>query len=152
MANEDISLPSKNLIGDEYSPGVCNIGPAEIRKRKNMLYVAIIALILVTFIFLMRGVFLGSGIVISTIMLILVFLASTGTMINSFQVKSEFCVAFAFQGVHNFGDLTEKKSKLSETDYIQKDKSRAFEIIKNSSLIGLIFTFLVFIFDYFIFS
>jgi hypothetical protein len=149
MSNEEISLPSKNLIGDEYSPGVCNIGPAEIRKRKNIFYVAVIILIFMTFVFLMRSVFFGSGTAISIIMLILVFFIATGTMVNAFQVKSKFCVGFALQQVYNFGDRTETKSKLSETDYIQKDRSRVFEIIKNSILIGLLFTFLVFIFDYY---
>src|SRR5512132_2149424 len=81
----------------QYLPGVCNIGPAEIarRRRARLLGAAVTVAVLVAMIALHA----------SPLVRFLVALPAAGTAIGLLQAWLKFCVAFGSAGVFNFGPL-----------------------------------------------
>ncbi len=88
------------LIGDasdDYRPGACNIGAAEIRRRRD----TGVALVIVTAILAVGLVAVGAP----PWARLLVFVPALGAAIGILQARFRFCVAFALAGVRNFGPL-----------------------------------------------
>ena len=81
----------------EYAPGVCNIGPAEIGRRRRAGHVGLIVTVIV-------GVALLATGVPAPWRLILFAPAYTGA-VGYLQAYFHFCVGFASRGVYNFDEL-----------------------------------------------
>ena len=81
----------------EYRPGACNIGAAEIRRRRD----TGVALAIVTAILSVALVAVGAP----PWARLLVFVPAAGAAIGILQAQFRFCVAFALAGVRNFGPL-----------------------------------------------
>ena len=82
---------------DGYRAGACNIGPAEIRRRRATGIVGLVA----------TGA-LGLGLVAigaPSSTRLLVALPATVAAFGFLQARSRFCVGFALAGVRNFGPL-----------------------------------------------
>ena len=85
-----------NTKGD-YIPGTCNIGPAEIKARRNVAIVsAIICIILIIVLFLFHA---------DKFWRFILFFPATSVGIGFQQWYFHFCVAFGLKGVFNFGDI-----------------------------------------------
>src|ERR1700733_10612991 len=80
-----------------YIPGVCNIGPQEIKRRRD-------------------GIFLSLGLLIAVIILLqvlhaghfwrfIIILPAAYFGVSFQQWYFKFCVKFGLKGVFNFGDL-----------------------------------------------
>lgn len=111
----------------KYIPGICNIGIAEIQKRKKVTIGGAVFTIL----------FMAAGIVFkfSPVLKLLVFIPVTGTLVCWQQVYYHFCAAFGMLGVFRFeGDINKLNS--SQKDYIAKDRRKAIVIITKSILFG----------------
>ena len=80
-----------------YQPGVCNIGPAEIRQRRMSGYLGTA----VAAVFLVLAFVLGWPPAVRLLVFIPVVLAANGFL----QAAFHFCVRFGTQGLFNFGDL-----------------------------------------------
>ena len=80
-----------------YQPGVCNIGPAEIARRRRSAIAATAITLLVA-----AGMLLARWPDVTRLAL-LPFAA--GTAVAWLQVTRRFCVAFGSAGILNFGDL-----------------------------------------------
>ncbi len=80
---------------DEYSPGVCNIGPAEIRRRLRFGHVGVAATVL-----LLTGLLVGDA---PRLWRLLAALPASGAAAGYLQAKLHFCANFGFRGVFNFG-------------------------------------------------
>ena len=92
-ANAPAGLP---LDGARYQPGVCNIGPAEIRARRLSGHVGLAATI---------------GVVAALILFgddpawrLLAFIPAAGGAGGYLQAAMRFCANFGWRGVFNFTD------------------------------------------------
>lgn len=111
----------------QYLPGVCNIGPVEIRRRRLggwvSLGVTVVALVILAWSDL------------SPWWRLLVFFPATASAAGFLQARMEFCSGFSRAGVFNFGDLGETERVTDETDRA-KDRRRGNQIMLYAALIG----------------
>jgi hypothetical protein len=80
-----------------YTPGVCNIGPEEISRRKKVGWIGLIATVILTAALLMLKV--------ASVWRIFVFLPAFVASSGFVQAYAGFCVAFGKAGVYNFGPV-----------------------------------------------
>jgi len=117
------------MEGNNYIPGVCNIGREEIKQRK---LVGIIGLILtVVYIFLL--IFFNASISLR----LLVIIPSIVSSIGFLQARAHFCIYYGWASLFNFETLG-KKNKVEKDEYKTLDKNKSLRIIIYSLLIGLI--------------
>jgi hypothetical protein len=111
----------------------CNIGPAEIarRRRSSTVLTGVAAVVAV--------VLLGSG--LPPVARLAVWPFAAGAAVNWLQVVHQFCVAFGALGLENFGHLGEEV----RVDLRQRavDRRRALQLILEGSLIGLMVALLL---------
>jgi hypothetical protein len=105
-----------------YTPGVCNIGPAEIRKRRQAGWLGLGATILLWAIFFIFRV-------AAPWRLLLFFPAAMGAT-GFLQAALHFCAGFGMRGVFNF------RSEVGQTDTVEQAEFRLKDRRK-ASLIGL---------------
>ena len=113
-----------------YQPGVCNIGPAEIRSRRR---VGIIG-ILVSVAFIIVAVLVGWPAPWRLFVFIPVALAANGFL----QAGLHFCVNFGMRGLFNFGELGAEESVM-EKEFRRKDQGKAVLIIVLTIIIAAVF-------------
>ena len=122
-------------MDNHYIPGVCNIGPKEIRRRK------------------IAG---WSGLILTTITIILLFWLDAGiwwrlmvfipavmSAIGFIQVYSEFCVYFGFGHMFNFGNVG-KTDSVEQANFRAKDIARAWQLLSIALGIGIVVTLIVY--------
>ncbi len=112
----------------KYIPGVCNIGPAEIarRKRAGWTGLATTAVLWVFFIFFDVPTLWRSTLFIPATM------AATGFL----QTYFHFCVGFGFKGVYNLVRPLGQTEAIQQKEFHRKDRQKALQITGLSSLIG----------------
>ncbi len=113
---------------NKYIPGVCNIGPAEIRKRKQAGWIGLIATIALWAIFIWFD--------IPSIWRITLFLPAMMSATGFLQAYMHFCAYFGFASLFNFGDVG-KTDSVFQAELRAKDRRRAWQIVICSILIGL---------------
>jgi hypothetical protein len=108
----------------------CNIGPAEIARRRRSaiaftIVAGLVAVAMVAFDVPPAG-------------RLLMFLFATGAAINWLQVVHRFCVAFGALGIENFGRLGQE----TRVDAEQRaaDRRRVLQLAIEGSLIGAFVT------------
>ncbi len=112
----------------EYVPGVCNIGSAEIKKRKQTGWIGLIVTIALWVIFIWLD--------IPSIWRIILFLPAMMSAIGFLQAYMHFCAYFGFASLFNFGDIG-KINTIQQLEFRTKDRRKAWQIIIYSILIGL---------------
>jgi hypothetical protein len=113
----------------EYVPGVCNIGPAEIRRRKQSGWFGLGVTILVWAAFLIFGV--------SAPWRLLLFFPAMISAAGFFQAALHFCAGFGMRGVFNFGSEVGKTETVEQTEFRLKDRRKARLIGLYSALVGI---------------
>jgi predicted nucleic acid-binding Zn ribbon protein len=108
----------------------CNIGPAEIARRRRSaiaftVVAALVAVALVAFDVPPPG-------------RLILFPFATGAAINWLQVVHRFCVAFGAFGIENFGPIGSE----AHVDPAQRaaDRRRVAQLVLEGSLIGVVVT------------
>jgi hypothetical protein len=110
-----------------YLPGVCNIGPAEIRRRRA----SGIAAGVVT-----AGVLLATTVTGAPKPLRLVAVVpAAGTAFGFLQAAAHFCAGFALRGVFNFGD-TGSTDTVEQAEFRAEDRRTAMRLLAQSAAIG----------------
>jgi hypothetical protein len=99
-----------------YQPGVCNIGPAEMRKRRMSGWVGLG----VAVVFLAVAFALGWAAPWRLLVALPVFLSAQGFLQSAFH----FCVGFATRGLYNFGALGAEENVM-EAEFHRKDLRKA---------------------------
>ena len=112
-----------------YQPGACNIGPAEIARRRQA---ALAGLILTIVLFALLVALSASPLV-----RFLIAIPAAGTTIAYLQVRLKFCVAFGSRGVFNFGELGEQR-QVQDPAARRRDRARVARMVGGGLLIGLI--------------
>ena len=105
----------------DYQPGVCNIGPAEIARRRRTGHVGLIAAVALFALL----VAIGAPPIARLLVAIPAILSASGYL----QAYFKFCAGFGAAGVYNFEDV-------GTTDRIADAASRALDRAK-ATRIGL---------------
>jgi hypothetical protein len=120
-----------HVMDDTYRAGACNIGPAEIaRRRRSALGLTAVALVVAV-------ALVATGAPVLTRLLLLPFAA--GAAIAWLQVLRRFCVAFGAVGVRNFGALGRPET-VGDVAARAADRRTAIRMIVEGSLYGLVVT------------
>jgi hypothetical protein len=120
-----------------YIPGVCNIGPAEIKSRRLTGHAGLI----LTVILLVLILVLDFPRLLRLVIFIPVALGATGYL----QTYYHFCVRFGTTGLFNMGTTLETVETVDQVDYRRKDQQKALKIAGLSVLIAALVTAIVFV-------
>ena len=127
-----------DLPNDNYIPGVCNIGPLEIQRRKNWFYVAAVGSFVIASMFWMSEFNL-----LLTIFSYFVLLGTGfGLGLVFFEWYDKFCIAFGFFGYFNFQKLG-NYSRVENEDYTNVDRRKVLNILIKSLLVSFLYTLLI---------
>lgn len=112
-----------------YVPGVCNIGPVEMRKRRQSGWIGLaLTLLLWAALILLKAP--------APWRLILFLPASVGAT-GFLQAAFHFCAGFGMRGVFNFGSELGRTESVEQAEYRRKDRRKALGIALYSGLVGL---------------
>jgi hypothetical protein len=110
-----------------YRPGVCNIGPAEIARRRRAGHLgAVVSIGLIVLLVAAHA---------PTPLRLLVFLPAAGAASGYLQAFFRFCAGFGSRGVFNFGELG-RTDAVTDPDARARDRAMAARIGVASALIG----------------
>jgi hypothetical protein len=112
----------------EYSPGACNIGPAEIARRRRSGWIGLGA-----------AVALAAGLLVVDAPVVarwLVALPLAVAAIGFLQARFRFCAAYGAAGITNFGPLGSAE-RVADAAARRADRAKAFGIAAASGAIGL---------------
>lgn len=130
MTNAMTSLnPSGSPITTvDYQPGVCNIGPDEIRRRRQAGHIGLIAAV---------GLFVGL-VVVGAPPLARLLVAVPAAMAASgyLQARFKFCAGFGSRGIFNFGAIGETRDVI-DAEARRQDRAKARQIGLASLAIGI---------------
>jgi hypothetical protein len=126
MSSTPSSEPLKYVA---YEPGVCNIGPEEIARRRRAGHIGLIASIVVLALLVIVGAPAWTR-------LILVVTAG-GSASGYLQAWFHFCAGFGSKGVYNFGSVGTVQA-VADADARSRDRRRSAEIGLASLAIGLV--------------
>ncbi|MCP6719206.1 MAG: hypothetical protein KJI71_03175 [Patescibacteria group bacterium] len=118
------SLLKKN----EYIPGVCNIGPEEIKKRRQTGWIGLIATVALWMLFIWLD--------IPRIWRLALFFPAMMSAVGFLQAYMHFCAYFGFASLFNFTEIG-KTQTIEQSEFHTKDRRKAWQIIIYSVLIGL---------------
>lgn len=110
-----------------YQAGACNIGPAEIRRRRNS------GLLMAGFSLLMALVMMALGVWPLTRFLIAAPVASAA--VGFLQARFHFCAGFGLAGVYNFG-APGTTHQVEDDAAREADRRRSLAIFGGALLIG----------------
>jgi hypothetical protein len=117
------------LESTRYQAGVCNIGPAEIARRRRSGHVG--ALITIGLLAVLVALDVPAPV------RLLVALPAAGAASGYLQAFFRFCAAFASKGLFNFGALGSPEQVVDAADHA-RDRRRANQILLGSLAIGLL--------------
>jgi Na+/proline symporter len=116
-----------------YKPGVCNIGPAEIRQRQRVGYIGLA----VTVVFLVVTFAFGWA----TPWRLFAFVPAVASASGFLQAQLHFCARFGAKGLFNFGQLGAEENVM-EAEFHRKDQRKAALILVLSVAIGIVIALL----------
>ncbi len=112
----------------DYVPGVCNIGPAEITRRRRVGWIGLVASVVLV------------GILIAVDAgrwwWLLLFLPVTMSASGFLQAHFRFCAGFSRAGVFNFGPLGQTQD-VTDGESLAADRRRGNQITLYAALIGV---------------
>jgi hypothetical protein len=112
----------------DYQPGVCNIGPAEIARRRRAGHVGLVAAVVLLGVL----VAIDAPPLLRLLVLIPVAVSASGYL----QAYLKFCAGFGSRGVYNFGDLGPTES-VGDAASRALDRAKSMRIGLASFAIGL---------------
>lgn len=114
---------------DRYIPGVCNIGPAEIRMRRaSGLFGAGVTIIMFALFYVVS---------VDPMIRLLIFVPAVLGAAGILQAQLHFCAKFGMSGLFNFGDDIRRQESVDQAEYRRKDQRKAIMIITGSASIAL---------------
>jgi hypothetical protein len=113
----------------EYVPGVCNIGPAEIRSRKLVGWLGLAASIVLWAAFV---VFRAPA-----LWRLSLFIPATASAVGFLQAAMHFCAAYGILGVWNVGSGVGKTDTVEQAEFRRRDRWKAVQILLYAVLIGI---------------
>ena len=119
LETHDDHDPVPRRPGDSYQAGACNIGPAEIarRRRSGIVGLAVTAALAVAL------VVADATPIVRLAVAVPLFVGILGLV----QARMRFCVGFAMGGLTNFGDLG-GQTKVADSAAVRADRRRAMGV------------------------
>jgi hypothetical protein len=115
----------------QYIPGVCNIGPKEISRRRSLGWIGLFTTIVVFVVFILLK--------LNPWWRLIVFLPATASASGFLQAQFHFCSGYARTGMFNFGNIGQAQHiSEEEKDARAKDRKRGNQITRYAALIGAI--------------
>ena len=112
---------------ENYQPGRCNIGPAEIARRRRAGHVGVIATVIVV----AALIVIGAPPVARFVAILPAAVAASGYL----QARERFCAAYGSRGIFNFGDAGDAETVVDQ-DARELDRRTARRISLTSFAIG----------------
>jgi hypothetical protein len=116
------------VTGVGYQPGVCNIGPQEISRRRRAGHVGLVAAVVLLAVL----VAVGAPPLARLLVAIPAAMAASGYL----QAWLKFCAGFGSRGIFNFGDVGTTHDVIDDEARAQ-DRARARQIGFASLAIGV---------------
>ena len=115
-------------INKKYVPGVCNIGPAEIRLRRWTGHIGLGATVFL----------IGSYIGMATdpTSRLLIFFPAAVSALGYLQAQMHFCAQFGLAGLFNVSETFGKRESVDQRAFRRKDQQKALLIIGLSIAVG----------------
>ncbi len=114
---------------EQYQPGVCNIGPAEIARRRMAGHVGLVATIVVLAVLIV----IGAPPVTRLVAIVPAAVSASGYL----QAWLKFCAGFASRGIFNFGVLGQATG-VADDEARALDRRRARQITFWSLVTGVV--------------
>jgi len=111
-----------------YAPGVCNIGPEEIARRRRSGHISLIASAILLAVLLAIGAPAWSRLILAV--------TAAGAASGYLQAWLHFCAGFGSMGVYNFGPLGTVE-RVPDSSARTRDRVRSIQIGLASLAIGL---------------
>jgi hypothetical protein len=111
-----------------YQPGVCNIGPAEIRQRRRTGWIGAVVAVVAIVLFVVFQV--------PAPWRLLAFLPGAMAGAGFLQAGLHFCANFGMRGLFNVSVGMGEQESVMEADFRRADQRKAVQIIVGSVLIG----------------
>ena len=111
---------------DEYVPGVCNIGPAEIARRRQAGHVGATATVAAVV-----GLLAIDAPPLARLLVALPAGGASGVL----QARERLCAGFGSIGIYNIGELGRREA-VDDPEARERDRRTAREIGLRSALIG----------------
>ncbi len=111
-----------------YEPGVCNIGPAEIARRRRAGHIGLIATVVLLAALMLLDV--------HPLARLAVIVPATISASGYLQAMLKFCAGYGQLGVFNVGPLG-KTTAVTDADALARDRRRARQISLASLAIGI---------------
>lgn len=118
----------------EYISGACNIGPAEIKRRKQGAVIGGIAFTLTALLFVSTDA--------TTSTRLIVFIPALLFTVGLIQSRRKFCVAYGFLGVFSLEKLG-ATTKISINQDLKADRKYAIKLLLQSVATAAVLTALV---------
>jgi hypothetical protein len=112
----------------EYVPGVCNIGAAEIGRRRRSGWAGLVATAVLWSLFLLLRV--------PQPWRLLLFFPASLAGAGFLQAALHFCAGFGSKGLFNFGPELGKTESVEQAEFRRRDRQQAMRIGLYSALIG----------------
>ena len=117
------------IANDKYIPGVCNIGPAEINRRRRSGWFGLGVTVLLWLAFVVLRV--------PAPWRLFLFLPAFISAEGFLQAAFHFCAGFGSRGLYNFGTEVGKTETVEQAEFRKKDQGKALLISLYSALIGI---------------
>ena len=114
-----------------YAPGACNIGPAEIARRRRAAVIGAIGTVALC------AVLIASGTAPGDLGRLLVGLPLTGAAIGWIQARRRFCMAYGLAGTFNLGAIGNIE-RVSSAAAVAADRRTALVIVAQGIAVGTI--------------
>lgn len=115
-------------VESAYRPGACNIGPAEIARRRQAGHLGLVATVVPLAVLVAIGAPPAARLIVA--------LPAAAAASGYLQAMLHFCAGFGSRGVFNFGPLGETR-EVADDDARARDRSRAIQIGLASLAIGV---------------
>ena len=113
----------------DYQPGVCNIGPAEIARRRRAGHIGLVAALALFAVLV--------AIDAPNWTRLLIAIPAIGAASGYIQARLKFCAGFGSRGIFNFGEVGPTERVSDDADRA-RDRARARQIGAASIAIGLV--------------
>lgn|SRR3990170_3254169 len=113
----------------EYQPGVCNIGPAEVRRRRQAEYLGFGAAIV-----------LGAALLLidaPPVARLLIAVPLAGGLSGFLQARARFCANYGWRGIRNMGPIGAAE-RITDPEERSVDRRRSLRIVGASVLGGIL--------------
>ena len=118
----------------EYLAGACNIGPAEIKRRRQGALIGAILFAFTTLLFVITNA--------PTSTRLLIFIPALLFTVGIIQSRRKFCVAYGFLGVFSFEKLGATR-KITMNQDLKADRKYAIKLLLQSVFTAAVLTALV---------